>query len=260
MSRQRSFLSSVAGFPFRVLRSLPRTVLALLVIAVLALNAATLVSVSTFRALSQFAEAVVGDRTVRARAEMRETDLSNRAMTSEAEVESLNSRVADLETDNQQLGRELAETRVVYRGVERPAREVVGEASQAISERVSKAAARNVASMPGEALPFIGIAVVAGATAWEISDACALMEDVHALDVAFNPGRAIDWAEVCGKPVPTRAELWETVRSSPAAAWAGAGHLYEDLPEISFWGTYKWTLGLGQRIYTSLGLNADTLE
>lgn len=260
MSRQRSLFSTLAGFPVRLLRSLPRTLLALLVIAALALNAATLVSEPTFRTLSDIAEAVVGDRSVQARAERQQTELAARADAAEEDADALKVRIAELETEKARLTQELAETRVVYRGAERPAREAVAEASAAIGDRVSKAAARNVASMPGEALPFIGIAVVADATAEEIAGACALMEEIQALNLAFNPEHAIDSTVVCGTPVPSRGELWSMVQTRPAAEWDAAGDLYETLPEISFWGTYKWTLVLGQRIYTSLGLDADDLK
>lgn len=260
MSRHRSLFRSIIGFPVRVLSALPKTMLALLVIVGLGLNMLTLISVPTFAALSQLVETVIGDHTVRALAEKREAEMRARIDLADADNAALKGQVAELEARTAKLAAELAETRVVYRGSEKAARDAVAEASEAMSRRVTNAAARNVASMPGEALPFVGIAVVAGATAWEIADACALMTELHELDVAFNPDHAIDGSEVCGIRVPTSEELWQTVRNSPSEGWDAAKDMYEDLPEISMSGTYNWVLGLGQRIYASLGLTGGEGE
>ncbi len=82
-------------------------------------------------------------------------------------------------------------------------------------------------------LPVIGVGVIAAATAWELRDACLMMGEMRALDAAFNPDDPVREDEVCGMEVPTRAELWEKVRASPGAVWAGAQGLYDDLPELS---------------------------
>ena len=41
--------------------------------------------------------------------------------------------------------------------------------------------------MPGEAVPYLGTAVIVGVTAREIGDLCATLKDISALKRAFNP-------------------------------------------------------------------------
>ena len=250
MSRQRSLFSTLAGFPVRLLRSLPRTLLALLVIAALALNAATLVSEPTFRTLSDIAEAVVGDRSVQARAERQQTELAARADAAEEDADALKVRIAELETEKARLTQELAETRVVYRGAERPAREAVAEASAAIGDRVSKAAARNVASMPGEALPFIGIAV---------DGRCRGRGDRGCLRTDGGNTGAEPGVQSCSTRLIALSSAAHRFRlgascgawSRPAPPQSGTlpGISMRPCPRYRSGGTYKWTLVLGQRIY-----------
>jgi hypothetical protein len=100
---------------------------------------------------------------------------------------------------------------VRYRGQTRTVRAAVADTADRVSRRTSTATARNLAVMPAEAVPGIGIAVVMAATAWELRDACALMQDVHELNVAFDPSLANDptGSEVCGHEVPSNAEMVE---------------------------------------------------
>jgi len=142
------------------------------------------------------------------------------------------------ETLNAELGREkervadLTKARSVrYRGETKLLRDAVQDTSRRIGTRVAAATARNVASMPMEALPLVGVEFIVGATAWELSDACALIEDVHELEVAVDPTAADDpeRAEICAMQAPTRAELWEQVSSSPGAVLDEAGRQYGDV-------------------------------
>jgi hypothetical protein len=158
-----------------------------------------------------------------------------------AEVGAVERRLARTEAEaaglarrNGALARRLAdadaERIVTYRGARRAAREAVGDASRRIATRATAASARNIATMPGESIPFWGIAIVVGATAWEVADTCTMMGDLHALDVAFNPDHAISDREVCGMRVPTAAEIWERVKSAPKQIWADMRGLIEGLP------------------------------
>lgn len=123
---------------------------------------------------------------------------------------------------------------VVFRGQKRAIKEAVSETSERVAKRTARAAARNIATMPGEAIPVYGIAVIAGATAWELNDACQMMGDMYELDVAFNPGHAISDREVCGMRVPTADELWDGIKAAPGEIWRDTKDVLPDLPEMRF--------------------------
>ena len=130
---------------------------------------------------------------------------------------------------------------ISFRGKMRPAREVVGETIDRVQKRTAKVAASNVGSMAGEGIPFWGIAVIVGATSYEIYSSCETMKDLQELSSALSPGESDD-AEVqrvCGLRIPTKEEVWVTVKSSPGKAWAAASMYISDLPRPDFSGT--WT-------------------
>lgn len=129
----------------------------------------------------------------------------------------------------------LPEFRTVnYRGQKKRLADAVSDTSQRIAKRTAKGAARNVGSVLGEAVPVAGIAVVVGATAWELSDACETMKDLQALELATDPHATTDpeVMEVCGMETPTKEEVWSAVKASPAAAWESAKGAMPDLPEM----------------------------
>ena len=93
-----------------------------------------------------------------------------------------------------------------------------------IAERNRRSALRNVASMPGEALPLWGTAVIVGVTALELSDLCQTMIDMTELQKLFDPNleTSEDQLTVCNMEVPSREKIWKTARSAPATAWNSA--------------------------------------
>lgn len=134
---------------------------------------------------------------------------------------------AALKTRNASLARAAANPKVRYRGRMVPVARAVGDTSRRASVRVMNAARRNILTMPGEALPVFGIAVVAAATAWELRDTCALMKELHELDLAFNPQAAIDGTEVCGLKVPTTDELTAGVLTRASAIKERMGEILD---------------------------------
>lgn len=121
---------------------------------------------------------------------------------------------------------------VTYRGNKRLLKDAVSDTSGRIARRTATGATRNLAATLGEAWPVAGITVVVAATALELNDACVIMHDLHELDVAFNPEKAIgaEVQQVCGMRVPTQQELWEQVKGSPSAAWATVRETFPDVP------------------------------
>lgn len=163
------------------------------------------------------------------------------------ELGNLRSRNVDLTSQNARLR---ADLEINYRGDRVLYREAVSDTMDRVGPRMVHMTQRNIASIPGEALPFIGISVVVAATTWELSDACDTMEDLHELDVALNPDRAIESGEVCGMKVPTAAEVRDKVFASPGVVWDEMKARYDDLPDFSISRTYEAILAWGRSLLT----------
>lgn len=126
---------------------------------------------------------------------------------------------------------------VTYKGRKMLLKEAVAETSDAISKRATKSAARELASMPAESLPFWGTAVIVGVTAIELKDLCDTIKDMNALKRSFNPELAPSEDEntVCSMKVPSKEELWQTTKTAPSAAWDAARAATPSLSEIKEW-------------------------
>lgn len=210
--------------------------------------AAVAISQAVFGVVSAFVEAVTGGRSVRndlarnLEAERARTASVTRDLDAErARSADLNGKLRTASTDRDRLRRELTSDVVVYRGEKKLVREAVADTSRRISSRVAGSALRNAGSAAGEALPFVGVGVIAAATAYELYEACEMIKEMHQLDVAFNPDHAIAEREVCGMRAPTSAELWESVTSGPAIVWGEVKTYYGDLPDPDGSGTFGWS-------------------
>jgi hypothetical protein len=128
-------------------------------------------------------------------------------------------RAESLQLDNARLR---ASQTVNFRGVQTPIRVAISYTLSSANARVVKTAAANVGSMPAEAIPFYGVAIIAAATAFEVDMACRTMDDFYELQVALDPELALPEGreERCGIAVPTKDEIWTLVKQSPGAAWS----------------------------------------
>lgn len=218
-------------------------------VASLALNVATIAVSAVATVVSTVFEAVTGSVSVagalqrdlvveRKRASglaTEVTDIKARNLRSQAEVNDLKQQVAIGKRRAATLNDDLVKAKTVsIRGRRIPMAEAVGETAERIAQRTAAGASKNIAATFGESVPFYGIAVVVAATAWEMKDACATMNDLHDLDVAFNPEKASapDVTEVCGLKVPTKEELWQMVKHSPGKAVEIAKGVLPDLPDF----------------------------
>ncbi|MDS9467089.1 hypothetical protein RGQ15_05805 [Paracoccus sp. MBLB3053] len=215
-------------------------VMILLMVTSLALSVAMTLVPQVLGAVASVVEAVTGRRSVVTETHAREARLNERIARQGAD---LDAERAARRAETRALRAQLADNTVQYRGRRIAMREAVHDTAERVSRRTGAAAARNVGSTFGEALPVIGVGVIAAATAWELHDACALMQEMRELDAAFNPDEPVTEDEVCGISPPSRDEVWQAVKTSPAAAWHGAQGLYDDLPEVSISASYDWTLG-----------------
>jgi hypothetical protein len=143
---------------------------------------------------------------------------------------------------------------VNFRGRRVAVSEAVNETADLISSRSRNSASREIGSMAGEALPWVGTAVIVGVTTLELRDLCQTITDMNELKRAFDPTLVTDENQrtVCSMEVPSRQELWDATKSSPRRAWQQASAVMPtlddirniDLSEID-WTAYQTSVGQG---------------
>lgn len=236
----RFLLAAVA----RLLGFLTKGTTVLLIVAMLSINVASL-TISSFNVIfSTLIETFSGAKTLLSksqaeldstRARTNQTEADAKKAKTELSVEKRKSQIladenAKLTVENKKLRK--AGPDVTFRGKTKPMRDAVEETVQVVQDRTAKVAATNVSSMPAEGIPFWGVAVIVAATSYEIYTSCETMKDMRDLIIALNPESA-DHDEVdrvCGMRVPTKEELWQTVKDSPSVAWDTAAQYSPDLP------------------------------
>ena len=134
---------------------------------------------------------------------------------------------------------------VIYRSTSTTLTEAVLDTNRRVARRTAVAATRNTSSIVAEAIPYLGIAALLAVTAYDLKDSCDTIKDLHELDVAIDPSKEFgpDQSAVCGLSVPTREEVWESVRSGSLEAWNGSREYLPSLPnyelpswrDIAFW-------------------------
>jgi len=221
-----SFGKRLLLFPLRTLRLLPRTVLALLLLAGIALNIATLTVTSVFTVASGVLSGI-GLTTVAAR------ETAEAAMRREA-MEKANREALE------RAARETAERRAAVR-------KIASSTRNEIRERIARQSARNTASVFGEAIPVVGIGVIAAALALEIKDSCDTARDMTALAAAVETegdpelaraeaAEAFDCRELVpnANDLPSKDDILEKVRAAQGAAWAEASEQYAALADTDW--------------------------
>ena len=123
---------------------------------------------------------------------------------------------------------------VTYRGKRMAVNEAVDRTANGISKRAVKSSSRSITSMAGEAIPYVGTAVIVGVTTLELKDLCDTIKDMNELRQAFNPELkpSEDDMTVCAMKVPTTEELWEIAKTSPSQAWAAAKEATPTLEDL----------------------------
>ena len=183
-------------------------------------------------------------------AETTEELASQRAITRQLRGE-VSELISDLLLTRRQLS-DGASQLVSYRGERVAISEAVSETADRISSRARNSATREIGSMAGESLPWVGTAVIVGVTALELKDLCDTITDMNELKRAFDPSLAPsdDQLTVCSIEVPTRQELWESIKSSPGRSWELAASFVPsmedirnmEIPDVN-WAEYRASVG-----------------
>lgn len=133
------------------------------------------------------------------------------------------------------------------------ARKIGRETAEKVSRRVQRGAARNIASVGGEAIPVIGIAVIAGALALEVQDACDTAADMAGLEAALAAETDPDAARAAAiagfdcpamireqipdyEDLPSGTDIWASMKSAPSAAYEKAKDAGVSLAELDWSG------------------------
>ncbi|SDE26820.1 hypothetical protein [Ruegeria marina] len=245
MSRQRSPMLAVLGFPVRMVRSLPRTVLALLVIGGLLFSIAVLTHSGLNRATSELLSAAglstVAERSAAAAAQEREADrIAAESATQEATEQAARAARAEAEAVA------LAAAQAVAAHTQAQHDLALLTARQ-VRDRLVQQVDRNIDAAFAEAIPVTGIAVIAAGLARDVKDSCDTARDLAGLEAALGTGGdpaeahrlAIDaysCADILPGPdeVPTRDEIWEQVVQAPEMVWEKARNSFPDLSEVDW--------------------------
>lgn len=242
--------------PFRLLLALSKATLAVTVVCLVVLNLAMpVVTAATLPLLnigSTILEAV-WDEVPPFRAQQRKVAETEKALALErgervaaketakrsaAEVAAARSEARVLRKQVAGLEQELVEKgaeKILYRTERRTAAEAVSDASARVALRMEKAMATDIGSMAGQAVPYVGVAVMVGAVGYDLKLSCEMMQDLYELDVAFNPGHAVDTRAVCGMRVPTASEIWNAAKAAPGSVLQAAIDLLPDLQWQAGW-------------------------
>lgn len=99
--------------------------------------------------------------------------------------------------------------------------DAVQKASKRMASRTIAGATRNIASLPGEAIPVLGTALIIGVTTWDIYDFCENLKDLNELNAVFEH-QLEDQDKVCGMKVPTKEQVMDEVRENWEEAYRTA--------------------------------------
>lgn len=134
--------------------------------------------------------------------------------------------------------RKRASGEVEFRGKKTTLKAAVADVASGVKKRTVKVAASNSASVFGEGVPVYGVAIIVATLGYELKTACDTMKDMDELQRMLDPDTASseDVEKVCGMKVPTKEEVWQTIKDSPERAWSSAVEAYDGaLSSIPTW-------------------------
>lgn len=137
------------------------------------------------------------------RLERTRADLNDELRSARRELAALGDRNAELATAQAQLKDRLSD-------LEHRAKQV-DEVSTRLARRTSRMISANMSAVAIEAVPFVGLAAIAGMTFVEVRDACLTLADTRELSALFS-GESIETVPACGY---SAREFLAVVRGNP---------------------------------------------
>ena len=130
--------------------------------------------------------------------------------------QTVKAKTADLDAKNRLQAKELEDVHVKNRKLAQQL-DVNGKQAKAtvaaVHQRLAKGVSRNVAALPSESIPYLGLGVTLAVTSLDIYDACQTMKDFN--DLLRMMGQGEEKPDLCGQKVPTV----DQVLASTKAEW-----------------------------------------
>jgi hypothetical protein len=129
-------------------------------------------------------------------------------------TKAMKDEVVDLKATNKKLNGDYQDLRVKH------AKEISAvhvrakstkEIASNVQKRLAKGVARNMAALPAEAVPYLGVGVTLAVTSLDIYDACTTMKEINSLLVMLGQGQ--ENADFCGTKVPTLEEVLKSAKT-----------------------------------------------
>ncbi|PPB81146.1 hypothetical protein LV82_01188 [Albidovulum inexpectatum] len=148
------------------------------------------------------------DDLTRSRADLAAQRDLNRTLLRNMQI--LEGRIAELERSGHEVD---------FRGRKVPLKAAVTDVAQAVTARTARAASVNFSAMFAEAVPLYGVGAIVAATTVEMAAACATMQDMHDLEVALTgvQPRTDAMNRICGMRLPLSDETWRAGRANGGA-------------------------------------------
>ena len=203
---------------WRIIWNIKTILVTTIIVVSMVTNIVLFIGGSLFSLVNSSFEALTGMQTVASRNKAEITTLSEELIVERKAREELQVKLLDLEKQNVDLRNEQL---VYFKGKKVAIGTAVNETADTIAKRASITASREIASMPGEAMPFYGTVVIVGATTLVLSDLCATLKDMTALRSALNPElkSSDEELEVCSMKVPPKEEIVARITASPQKVW-----------------------------------------
>ena len=129
-------------------------------------------------------------------------------------TKAMNEEVIGLKATNKKLNGDFQDLRVKHDN-EISAASVRAKSTKEIAsnvqKRLAKGVARNIAALPAEAVPYLGVGVTLAVTSLDIYDACTTMKEINGLLVMLGQGQEDDG--FCGTKVPTLEEVLKSAKT-----------------------------------------------
>jgi septal ring factor EnvC (AmiA/AmiB activator) len=184
-------------------------------------------------------EAASGFETVSSRNSKKIANLNREIALTKKANSILASEVGTLKNKIKSLDLELAKSNKARQEFVRRAnvsREKAMTVTKSVKSRTVKLATESVSSVAGQALPWVGAAIVAAATAYELKMACETMKDMDELEGEFSElhQEDKDVGKICGIEPPGVDAIWQSIKASPSVVWDTAGDVVKDLGEFPY--------------------------
>jgi hypothetical protein len=108
------------------------------------------------------------------------------------------------------------------------------ELGRKVLRRAARSVTRNLAALPGHALPVLSATVAVGSVALDIQDACESVKELDALNRGIGLPLA-DSSGICGESVPTAEEILDLARSNWRKAYERSASALNDRVPIIPW-------------------------